>query len=392
MKKYIPLFSIQLCSALSTALFSVALIGIIFNNAGSVSLLMICMALPAIFFSRAIGNLLDKHSKKPLFIIALSFELVLISIMLAGGLFAHNHFVYIFAFLTSAVNIFIDLLLQISVTELAKEKNYLKLNSTLSLIENIGVIIGPIVGGYLIYQNNIPISFAVIFALYALMFMFTALLKISKLNIPAARADEDPKPDDAKAASPKPKLYLRKIYLTVALFGFAISIINVTQISFVISHYNTNELGFGLTESAWGIGMSVGAFILLILNKRLKQNFIFGLSFLVIGMATLALVVNLSFQTSLFLFLLIGMGNIIIAIVSTTFIQQIASSDGLGKSLGMKSAVFQASCIAAMAITGFADWTVPAPPTLLFVASGIIFLLGSILALLFFRKADALKN
>jgi len=64
MKNYIPLYAIQLCYAFATAILSIVLISMVFNNGGSVAILMIFMALPSILFSRTIGSLLDKYNAK----------------------------------------------------------------------------------------------------------------------------------------------------------------------------------------------------------------------------------------------------------------------------------------------------------------------------------------
>ena len=378
MKKYIALFTVQLCAAFSLAIISVTLISMVHNNYGRVSVLMLSMTLPAICFSRIAGGLFDQYKKKRLVMFAISAQLLLISAALFGGLFASNTLLYLFACFTFSVHIFIDLLLQISVAHIAKEKQYLKLNSMLSLVENAGIITGPVLGGYFVYRNNLRAGLIVIFSLYLLILISTCFLKISKIETcKEPRSNEGPKGEDGGAGA---RYRLKRIFYAAALFGFGISVINVMQISFVISHYNTNELGFGLTESAWGAGMAMGAFTALLLHKKLRYEAIFGCGYIVIGAAVFALLISRSFPVALLLFLLIGTGNGIVSIVSTTLIQQSTSPAMLGKSLGMKATFFQTSSLLAMAITGFLEWTVS--PVWLFAAAGAIFLLGGKLILL----------
>ena len=374
LKTYIALFAVQVCAAFSVAIVSVALIASVHNNHGSVSILMLSMTVPAILFSRIIGGLFDKYEKKKCFISVIVFQLLLIAGMLHGGLFASNRFIYLFAFFTFSVHIFIDLLLQTSVAYITKETQYLKFNSALSLTENLGVVIGPILGGYFVYRNALPTGLMVIFSLYTLIFISTFFLTIPKT------AGCEPTTPKTKSPLEKTKNHrLKLIFYAVALFGFGIAIINVMQISFVVSRYDTNELGFGLTESAWGAGMAAGAFITLLLHKRVRYNAIFGCSYILIGLAISALLISSSFYVALFLFLLIGVGNSMVSIVSTTLIQQSASPAELGKSLGIKTMVFQVSSLSAMAITGFLEWVIS--PVWLFFAAGVIFLLGGKLVL-----------
>ena len=372
LKQYITLFTVQLCTAFSVAMLSVSLISIVHNHSGSVSLLMLSMALPAILFSRTIGGLFDKYKNKGLMIFAMLFQLFLVASMLLGDLFACNIFIYLFAFFTFTVHIFIDLLLQIRVTHIAKEAHYLTFNSILSLVENIGIITGPILGGYFVYRDNLHAGFIAIFAIYALIFILTFFLEIPKSAACEGAASKDGPGWEGSERTLKRRI--KQIFYAAALFGFGISIINVMQISFVISRYHTNALGFGLTESAWGAGMAIGAFILLLLYKRFRHSSIFGYGYIVIGAAIFALVVSPNFYFALFLFLLIGIGNSIVSIVSTTLIQLAAPPAMLGKSLGMKSMFFQISSLFAMTITGFLEWTVS--PVALFTAAGVIFLLS----------------
>ena len=376
MKKYIMLFTVQLCTAFSIAMLSVALISIVHNNYGSVSILMLSMALPSIFFGKIIGDFFDKYKKKRLIAFPILFQLLLVLAMLLGDLFVNNILTYLFAFITFSVHIFIDLLLQTSVTKITRESNYLKFNSILSLVENFGIIIGPILGGFFVYRESFHVVLIIIFSFYALILLSAIFYKIPKAGVYKESTEEILSEDNESNSKNK----LKQIFYAVALFGFGISIINVVQISFVINRYSTNELGFGLTESAWGLGMAIGAFILLLLRKRFQNNSIFGYSYIAIGVIVSVLIFNPNFYFALLLFLLIGVGNSIISIVSTTLVQLTASSAMLGKSLGMKSMFFQASSLLAMSIVGFLEWTVS--PVLLFAVAGVIFLSGGKLVLL----------
>ena len=375
MKNYILLFTVQLCAAFSIAILSVTLISVVHNNNGSVSVLMLTMTLPSIFFSRIIGDFFDKDKSRRFFSFAILFELFLLTAVLVGSLFRLNMFIYLFAFFTFYIQIFVDLLLQTTVTHIAKAKHYLKFNSILSLVENIGIIIGPILGGYFVYRNNLNIVIIIAFLLYILILISAFFLKPSKADIV-----EKSMPDELSAVKTSIKIpKLKTIFYSIALFSFAISIINVMQISFIIEQFNTNELGFGLTESAWGAGMAVGAFVVLLLYKKFSYKLIFGSSYIIIGLAVFVLLIGHNFYFALILFLLIGTGNCIISIVSTTMIQQTASADVIGKSLRIKSMFFNVSSLLAMTITGFLEWTVP--PIWLFMAAGVIFLMGGILNL-----------
>ena len=387
MKNYTPLYAIQLCYSFAVAILSIALIGMVFNNGGSVAVLMIFMALPSLLFSRMIGGLLDKYNMKKVFAFAMLSELLLISVMILGGLLSYNIFIYIFAFMSFTTTIFIELLLQISITQLTQEKHYLKMNSVMSLIENIGVVSGPVLGGYFIYQSNI------IGILILASFLYTAILFSAFFLKTPSIDDEETHLDKGDSSEPKAtktakKHRIKEVFYAVALFGFAISIINTTQIAFVIGRYNTNEFGYGLTESAWGMGMAIGASIVFLLSKRLRPYSIFGYSYVLIGMAILLLFISYSFPFALILFLVIGIGNIMVAIVSTTLIQKMSPIGILGKNLGMKTIIFQASTLLSMTIVGFLDWIIS--PLWFFTFSGIIFLLGglSILLFLILRKAD----
>jgi|GEM_PF-4596825 len=315
-----------------------------------------------------------------MFTFAMLSELLLISVMMLCGLLSYNIFIYIFAFMSFTVAIFIELLLQISITQLTQEKHYLKMNSVMSLIENIGVVSGPILGGYFIYQNNVIGILIITTFLYTIILFSAFFLQTSINDNKDTPPDKDDKFLESKATKTAKKHRIKKIFYAVALFGFAISIINTTQIAFVIGRYNTNEFGYGLTESAWGMGMAIGASVVFLLSKRLKPYSIFGGSYILIGMAILLLFMSHSLPFALILFLVIGIGNIMVAIVSTTLIQQMSPIRILGKSLGMKTMIFQASTLLSLTIVRFLDWIIS--PLWFFAFAGIIFLLGGLSILL----------
>jgi len=283
------------------------------------------------------------------------------------------------------------MLLQISVTIISKEQSYVKMNSILSLLENIGVVVGPIVGGYFVFRSNYFGVFAIVILSFFVVLVLSVVIKLRGFikELPSSASEkQNDKILKEKIENTEnfenSKHTLRKIFYPIVIFGFSISIINVIQISFVVSHYNMNELGFGLTESAWGFGMAIGALLLILFNKILRNQTIFALSFLIIGISVLTLVISNNFGLAILMFFLIGVGNIVVSIISTTMIQKLSSSAYLGKNLGIKSMLFQGASIVSMVVTGVFETTIS--PALLYISAGTIFILTSMLVFSSFKS------
>jgi len=99
MKAFINLAGIRLSSAFSYAMISVALMGILFNNNGSISILLLVMSLPAILFSKLIGGIFDKYKSSSItfIIITIVFQLIITAVMLITGVHSGNLFIYIYS-------------------------------------------------------------------------------------------------------------------------------------------------------------------------------------------------------------------------------------------------------------------------------------------------------
>ena len=347
---------------------------------GAFQYLMITMMLPSLLLAKIAGDVIDKYDSKKTMILAIAFEILFIIGVCIFNMQKMPKILYLFSFISYTVEIFIRLYLQSSVVHIAKQSHYLKVNSILNGAENLGVILGPICGGALIENFQVNYAFFILGACF-----FITLISIIFLRIPKPLF-----PDIVYSESNSTTTKIRgsfdeikKIFFTVCLFSFSIGLVNVRQISFVITQYNTAEFGYSLTESAWGFGMIIGCFIILLFNQRAHPERTLGCCYLFVGSIVLLLTINTRFILGVFLFLLIGVGNIIISIAATTWVQQSASLNSMGKNLGKKTMYQQIFTITAMILGGFLDSQVSS--NRLYGFAAIILILGGVFILLYWK-------
>lgn len=330
-KRILSVAVLQLCNSFAVNILLVMLTAMIYRNRGSISVLMMLMTVPALLFSHIFGKLIDQRYSKRILLLLTVISLIFAAVLLCNKLYRYNWILYGMAFTVYSADYFIRLYIPASVTTLTGYQHYLKFNSAMNFIENVGIIVGPVLGGIFMQNNYLFTGFLLIEILFLCVFLASVMLKESESY---AKSDNN---DSDSSGKQEEKKKLRNIYFMAGLFSFVIGMVNVRQISFVMMHYDVAELGYRLTESLWGLGMIIGCFTIILLDKKWEaKQFIAGNYFL-LGICMVLLVINRSYPLALIFFLILGIGNITISIGFTTLLQKMCDNKSVGKSLGMKN-------------------------------------------------------
>ncbi len=396
MKKWGLILIIQFCDSLVVNVLLVMLTAMVFKNQGNISALMILMTIPAIFFSKFFGQLIDKGVAKKSLQLIILFSLAAALVLAWKQYYMYNTVLYLFAFIIYVMDCFVRLYLSVLVTDATNDQHYLKFNSLLNFVENVGIIVGPLIGGIWVQKNHIAFGFLVISIFLVLILGAVFYLKVKgSLKIVREKETDDEELTEVSAengeeenkASEKGISSLNKllsIYIAACIFAFAIGLINVRQISFVINHYSVNEMGYSITESLWGFGMIVGCFVIVAEDKKLSTSQLVGINYILVGICVFSLFINHYFTLALLLFLLLGIGNMVISIGFTTLVQKMSDKINMGKNLGRKNMYQQITTLTAMGLAGVFEKTVSSE--LLYLIAGILLMIFGTFILCRFRK------
>lgn len=174
------------------------------------------------------------------------------------------------------------------------------------------------------------------------------------------------------------------LLFAACIFAFAVGLVNVRQISFVINHFSVNELGYSITESLWGLGLMVGCFVVVILDRRWQTSRLLGRSYLLIGFCILGLFLTHFYFLGLAFYLLLGIGNMAISIILTTLVQKKSPGICIGKSLGKKNLCQQISNLAAMGFAGIFETTISSD--YIYLSAGILLIIFGMTMLVRFEQ------
>lgn len=373
-KKFGLLALIQLCNSFAANILLVMLTALIYKGHGNIAVLMLLMTIPTILFSSFFGRLIDKNDAKRVLLLLLFILLIIIALLLSRKLYGYNWVLYVFAFSVYSTDYLIRLYLQVSVTGLTSHHHYLKFNSVINLIENIGIVIGPVLGGIWIQKDDLDFGFLMIGLLFIFISGSVFYLKQAHNSAINDSGQLNHSYDGCILFLNHPKDKLRTMYFIISIFSFAMGLINVRQISFVITHYHVAELGYSITESLWGLGMVIGCFLVVVLDRKSPIHSLVGCNCILLGASVVFLVINHTYSLAFVLFLILGIGNMIISIGFTTIIQKISDKNNMGKSLGMKNLWQQTAVLISMGFAGLFETSISSE--FLYFLAGILLIAG----------------
>ena len=260
-------------------------------------------------------------------------------------------------------------------------------NAWLVTALNAGFATGPLIGGLLVAWVGVP------GALYAnaATFVLSAVLLI---RLPHLRSDEDPDEERLSffATVREGLAFARRHAITRAVvIGLVVGVAaagldNVALVFLATREFAAGPAGFGLLESAFGIGM-IASSLWLVRKTDLTAGALFVIGWFGTGLSAISVGLSPIFALAVVAHLIGGSGNAVTLVGSDTLIQQNVPKAMLGRAFGItQSAPFVGSLVA-FGIGGVLVDTFGARVT--FLVSGIVTLFVSIFVMFLLRAATA---
>jgi MFS family permease len=216
-------------------------------------------------------------------------------------------------------------------------------NSAWASLDNVGFIIGPVIGGLLVAFGDVTLAFVI----NALTFLVIAAVLWGlppSSNVAAARQAEgsesaaETPADPVAPASAGARIEVRPI-IGIAMIEFAAGILNggvaILTVVLAVETLHAGEAATGYLNAAIGVGGVTGAVTsgILVLRRQLAGPLIAGAVAMAIGVVVIGLFPLL--VAALVGIAAVAAGALILNVITTTLLQRVTSDAIRGRSVGV---------------------------------------------------------
>lgn len=376
-------------SNLGSGVRSIALPFYVFFQTSSyllMTLMMVINILPSILFSPYAGMFADRFNRKTIMVVADLYRAILFIFIF---FFQDNlSSVFIFSFLMTFGAIFFTPCSKAIVPEIVKEEELVDANAIHSALENIAYLIGPILGGLLIFKV------AIIFD--SLTFITSALL----ILLIRYQPEEKSPSTQQKVKFARSIREIRALINSISKLQIIVGMVLILSFSFamipvILPGYITEVLGFsrnfyGLVLSLMTLGGILGSLLVSSITKHLSNLQIFVGAYGLYGSIYLLLIFSQSYLLVGLLFIIQGIAMPIMGVSSLTIEQKLVNNQVRGKFFGVLGSVQAFMGLFGRMISGpVAQFS---SPLVVFAISGSLMILGSIWGVHRLAKLEQTKN
>ena len=313
----------------------------------------ILQTLPPLLFGWLNGVLLDRHSKKRIMIgVDVARGLLVMAIPL---LYTLHHLtlplLYLLVFMISSMSGVFGPALYSAIPLIVDKDRLLSANALMQTTGQIGLLIGPLLGGLLavlwnpsgeMFINGITFLSSAIFLLFI---AFREPHNSGSDPSPTGMAEEI-REGFSFVFSPHRRLLTPFLFMT--LYGFVTGPVNILLLVLSKQILNRGAEGFGDLVSAFGVGMLLSSLFLTFYNPRNSMAFIAG-GFSLAGLLSLAIGTVSSLPLDLLLFAFWGAAVSLVNPLSQTLIQHATPPRLLARVLTVMSMGFLTGILGGMA-------------------------------------------
>lgn len=378
-RDFMRLWAAQGVSNMGDWIYALAVVASIARRdvgAHALAILLIVQVGPSAVAGALGGPLVDRFPRKGLMVSAdLLRGAAVASLLLAGKpSLVHLYFV------AAALGLFGALFqpsLQASLPNVVPKERIVAANALVGATYNIAVMIGPVVGGFLVATVGEDLAFV----FNALSFGVSALL-LFRVRIP----DE---PTQERMLGPAEALVegaryairtrlVRGVLIVTGLIMFGAAIRSPLEPLYVLRTLGGQPEALGLLGGIWGFGMILGSVAAPAAARRWRRERLFGVAVGIVGIAILLASQANVLSPVLLLWLFAGAGNGIGSVSYGSLLQERTPNRLRGRVMAASEAVLDAAFLLGAVSAGWLGAQVGVRGA--FVVSGAIFLLAAILS------------
>jgi len=351
---FLKLWIGQLISDFGDQFFFMAVIGIILFDRGLgaeyAALMMVAMSVPALIFGPIAGSYVDRWNRKTTMIVAdILRALIVLSLLFYGEIW----YMFVSLFMLSTVARFFFPARNAVIPHTVDEELLMSANSLSQMTNMVSMIIGPALGaaivGILGGDTAIMLDVLSFFASA----LFIALIKYSgEVEGKAEKAKELWKEtaEGLKFCWQNP--VIRHVLILTAIVMAFIGGLNPLFMIYIRDVLGMNLMGFGIIDTAQGIGSVLAALTLTVIGSAFsKKSIVFSG---VIMVSVSIMVITFVHHTFVVIetLALVGIGVVFLDTPITTLMQEAAPDAIRGRVFGAFGSILQVSILVSMAIEG----------------------------------------
>lgn len=320
------------------------------GTALSVGVMLAANALPFLLLRPFAGVLVDRWDRRRIMIVS---DLVRALLIAAIPSLTHTHFgwAYVLAFLSSTAGQFFNPALLSVIPDLVGEGVLMTANALYRSSQKLTEVIGFTLAGWM--AATLPLS---------LVFYFDALTFVISAACLTIIAVSSPPPSDPLTARNVYRnlleglRFIRREAVLVANLAVAsvapipLGTIAALLLVFAVQALHSDARGYGMLESAMGLGIVAGSLLLSKLGTRFPPGKLLGAGLTGMGIATLVLAQLKRLEPALGLAFLFGVLNVVPDLVPLWMVQRHTPSEFRGRVLGVWGLVIQGAFLIGMTV------------------------------------------
>lgn len=312
----------------------------------------ILQTLPPLLFGWLNGVLLDRYSKKGIMIgVDVTRGLLVMVIPLLYTLHLLTlPLLYLLVFMISTMSGVFGPALYSAIPLIVDKERLLSANALMQTTGQIGLLIGPILGGLLAVLWNPSgemLINGITFLASAIFLLFIAFREPRTSGPDHVRTGMAAEIREGFSFVFSPHRKLLTPFLFMALFGFVTGPVNILLLVLSKQILNRGAEGFGDLVSAFGVGMLLSSLFLAVYHPRNSMGFVAG-GFSLAGLLSLAIGTVSSLPLDLLLFAFWGAAVSLVTPLSQTLIQHMTPPRLLARVLTVMSMGFLTGILAGM--------------------------------------------
>ncbi|MFP7300471.1 MFS transporter [Neobacillus niacini] len=258
-------------------------------------------------------------------------------------------------------------------TRIVKKEQYTQSMSLLMIASNVSAVIGPMIGAGLVAIGNTQIAILINALTFILSVLFLAKVSFGEFK------KEDTKTSMLKDVQEGFHYFTHTpIILTMAIFAFfANAAVGAALLSipFLAEEMNLGVKGFGLMNTAIGVGSAIGALIFSVWSIRKPKPYMTLLTCFFQGIVILMIGFTENLWLIIILFALLGMHEMAVNVIAPSVNHSIIPKKLFGRVISVMILVMSGSVPISQAIAGWAmEWSSPAA---IFIGGGLIEMLAA---------------
>ena len=343
----------QLISNLGNNFTYLALSVLVYQMTGaalSVGLMLAANALPFLLVRPFAGVLVDRWDRRRIMIVS---DLIRALLIAAVPALVRVHFgwAYLLAFLSSTVAQFFNPALLSVIPELVREGELMTANALYRSSQKLTEVIGFALAGWMAATFALPL----IFYVDALTFAISALC-LSMITVSSPTASDPLTARNVYRNLLEGLRFIRREAVLVANLAVAgvapipLGAMAALLLVFAVQALQSDARGYGMLESAMGLGIVVGSLLLSRLGARYAPGTLLGVGLMGMGFATLVLSQLERLGIALGLVFLFGVLNVVPDLIPLWMVQRHTPSEFRGRVLSVWGLVIQGAFLVGMTV------------------------------------------